>query len=281
MIRRTRNQRACMSKYVCERKSIIQRKYCSAKKIFIENIFNWSSLISHMRLFNFCKYYCVSEYVRCARVFEVFICASFWFRVRKKVAIKQNKKKMSHSHQTHMNVPTFDVFITNSTDGVCATAKNAIVWFFRFSLKHLFIIFSLSLSIMFCFWFEFVSLLFGLHFTIAVYPNCRIERTNEHLWEMPVLLTHTTWNTNALCCDCLFIVMEHTKRQTVRNLLVLPSLVFVFCCCCFSFNSQIVLSLCTKIYSYAVFGCHRDELRVIIQHLLLSFRAFIIYAFVF
>lgn len=188
---------------------------------------------------------------------------------------------MSHSHQTHMNVPTFDVFITNSTDGVCATAKNAIVWFFTISLKHLFIIFSLSLSlynVLFLIWVWFFVVWPPLH-------DCRVSqlsnRTNEHLWEMPVLLTHTTWNTNALCCDCLFIVMEHTKRQTVRNLLVLPSLVFVFCCCCFSFNSQIVLSLCTKIYSYAVFGCHRDELRVIIQHLLLSFRAFIIYAFVF
>lgn len=87
---------------------------------------------------------------------------------------------MSHSHQTHMNVPTFDVFIITSTDGVYATAKNAIVWFFTFSLKHLFIIFSFSLSIMFCFWFEFVSLLFGLLFTTAVYPDFRIERTNTY-----------------------------------------------------------------------------------------------------
>lgn len=114
------------------------------------------------------------------------VCACFWsihmcvvLIWGEKKSSDKTKKKMSHSHQTHMNVPTFDVFITNSTDGVCATAKNAIVWFFTISLKHLFIIFSLSLSIMFCFWFEFGSLLFGLHFTIAVYPNCRIERTNE------------------------------------------------------------------------------------------------------
>lgn len=137
---------------------------------------------------------------------------------------------MSHSHQTHMNVPTFDVFITTSADGVCATAKNAIVWFFTFSLKHLFIIFSLSLSIMFCFWFEFGSLLFGLHFTIeriAVYPNCQIERTNtyercRYFWHtlleilMPFVLIvfSSLWNT--------------PNAKQFCNLLVLPSLVFVF-----------------------------------------------------
>lgn len=208
-----------MSKYVCERKSIIQRKYCSAKKIFIENLSNWSSLISHMRLFNFVKYYCVSEYVRCARVFEVFICASFWFRVRKKVAIKQNKKKC-RTLTKHTWMSQHLMYLLQLAQTVCARLQKMRLYDFSHFLWSIYLLFFLCLSlynVLFLIWVWFFVVWPPLHDR----TNCRVSqlsnRTNEHLWEMPVLLTHTTWNTNALCFDCLFIVMEHTKRQTVSQ----------------------------------------------------------------
>lgn len=152
---------------------------------------------------------------------------------------------MSHSHQTHMNVPTFDVFITNSTDGVCATAKNAIVWFFTISLKHLFIIFSLSLSlynVLFLIWVWFFVVWPPLHdCRVSQLSNRTNERTNtyercRYFWHtlleilmlFVVIVFSSLWNTpnakqSAICsfcrllCSFFVVVVFHSTLKSFSH----------------------------------------------------------------